>query len=47
MLVAAPVSLVEEDEARRVHVPLPGPPPPPLARDVGPVLLGGPDGLFF
>jgi hypothetical protein len=39
--------LVQEHEAVRVHVALPHAPAPPLASDIGPVLLGCPQRLFL
>jgi hypothetical protein len=38
---------VEEDQPRRVHEALPGPPQPALLGEVGPVLLGRSQGPFF
>ena len=45
--VGGGAGLVEEDEARRVHVALPAAPAPALGGDVGPVLLGRPQRLFL
>jgi hypothetical protein len=39
--------LVDEDEAVRIHVALPHPPALAVSGDIGPVLLGGSQALFF
>ena len=45
--VGGGAGLVEEHEARGVHVALPDTPAPALARDIGPVLLGRSQRLFL
>ena len=45
--VGGRAGLVEEDEPRRVHEALPDPPAAALLGNVGPILLGGSQGLFY